>query len=98
IVEGEGGEGEDGNADVLQAARAAQFGQVDDGGGLVHAGAHAAGQVGGRQQGAAGGDQVIDQQHGVALAQAVGLHFDNRVAIFGLVGLFQQITGQLALL
>src|SRR5471032_571617 len=54
------------NAHVLQALRAAQFRQVDNRRRFKNPRAHSPHQVGRRDQGAAGGDQVIEHQHRVA--------------------------------
>ena len=60
--------------------------------------AHAPYQVGSGDQRAAGGDQVIEHQHRVALAQAVGMDFEEGFAVFGLVALGQYVRWQFALL
>ena len=72
-------------AAVEQVARASQLGQVDDGGALHHRGAQAFQQLAAGHHGAAGGDQVVHQQHAVAGLAGIGMDFDRGAAIFELV-------------
>src|SRR3989344_33787 len=98
VAQLEGGQREGWDADVLQFLRPAEFGQVDDRGSFMDAGAHASYQLGGGEEGATGGDQVIEQQYRVAFTQAVGMNFQVRFAILGAIGLRKHVGGQFALL
>ena len=78
--------------------RTAQFGQVDDRRRFDDGGVEALEQAGRRQHRAAGGDQVVDQQHALARGGGVGMDFDRGIAVFELVFLGDGGKGQLALL
>ncbi|MNR06522.1 hypothetical protein D3C85_1225950 [compost metagenome] len=82
----------------MQFFRAAQFRQIDDRSGFMNARAHASHQLGGSQQGATGGDQVVEHEYLVAFAEAVGLYFEKGFAVLGLVALAQHLAWQFALL
>src|SRR5690606_11642415 len=92
----EGAQGKGGDAGILDQPRAAQVGQVDDRSGFVDFSAEAGHQPGRRQEGAAGGDQVIQQQHLVTLGQRVAVDLQVRLAVLGAVALTQAVSGQLA--
>ncbi|CRX21656.1 hypothetical protein PAERUG_P54_1_London_24_VIM_2_04_13_03639 [Pseudomonas aeruginosa] len=93
LVESERGETEGGDAGVLQASGAAEFRQVDDRRGLEDPGPEASYQARGRQQGPAGGDEVVEDQYAVAFAEAVGMYFEEGLAVFGLVALGEYVGG-----
>jgi len=85
-------------ARIPDGLRAAQVGQVDDGGGLGHVGPQALQQAGRRQHRAAGGDQVIDQQHALAGPHRIRVHLHRGIAVFQGVFLGHRAKRQLALL
>src|SRR5690606_40612823 len=69
----EGAQGEGGNAGVLDQTAPAQIRQVDDGGGLVDLRAQLIDQLRGGEEGAAGGDQIIHQQHLGAVGEGIAI-------------------------
>src|SRR5690606_6010291 len=92
----EGAEGKGGDAGVLDQSRTTQVRQVNDGCCFVYLGAELGDQARGSQEGAASGDQVIEQQHPVTLVQGVTVAFDMGLAVLGADGLAQALGGQLA--
>ena len=70
----------------LQLGGAAEFGQVDDEHGGDDVGAGAAQQLDCALRRAAGGDEIVDQQHALALDQRVGVHLHLVDAVFQAVG------------
>ena len=75
----------------------AQFRQVDDKGAADHLCAQPLDQLDPGLGGAAGGQQVIHQQHLFARLQCVGMQFHHRLAIFQRIGLLNGRPRQFAL-
>ncbi len=81
-----------------QPRGAAQLGQIDDGGTFGHRGAQPLQQSAPGHHGAAGGDEVVDQQDPVAGLDRVGMQLDRGAAVFQFVGFLDRGERQLALL
>lgn len=75
-----------------------QVGQLYDGSSFVHVGTQALQQLGSGDHGAAGRDQVVDQQYALAGAHGIGVHFHRCIAIFQGVIFCHRTVGQFALL
>src|SRR6185437_17096402 len=72
----------EGDVDALAAAEEAQ---LDDAGGGDDLGADAAAQLDRRGQGAAGGQQIVDDGDAASRLNRVGLDLDRVVAVFEIV-------------
>ncbi len=86
------------DAELGEARAAAEIGQIDDEGGADHLGVQPAQQLDRGLRRAAGGDQIVDQQHRLAGADRVLMHLDDVDAVFELVILADGLGRQLALL
>src|SRR5579883_810215 len=94
----EGAERRDLDAHGLEALAPAEIGQVDDEGGPDDPAAGLADELDRRRRGAAGGDEVVDEQDMLVLEDAVGVDLDAVGAVFERVILADRLPGQLALL
>ena len=82
----------------LEPGAAAEVGQVDDEGAADDLAAQPLHQLDAGFGGAAGGEQVVDQQDAFAGQDGIVVHLDHRLAVFQRVGLGDHRPGQLALL
>src|SRR5262245_29016104 len=81
-----------------ETGRAAEIGQVDDESSTNHVGTELAQQFDRGFGRAAGGDQVVDEEHRLARLQSILMDFDDVDAVFELVFLTDGLGRQLALL
>ncbi len=83
---------------VCSSVEAAQFGQIHNGGPFHDGSAQFFQQLFARHHGAAGGNQVVDEQHLVARPHGIGVQLDGGAAVFKFIGSSTVVKGQLALL
>ena len=88
----------DRHAELSDLLRAAQFGQVDDEAGGQDLGADLFEELHRRFRGAAGGDQIVDQNDALAFDQRVLVHFHFIDAVFQRVADADAFERQLAFL
>ena len=86
------------DAELGEPRRAAEIGQIDDESGAHHVGLELAQQLDRGFRRAAGGDQIVDQQHRLARADGILMDLDDVDAVFELVFLADGLGRQLALL
>src|SRR3989449_6945916 len=82
--------------DAPQAAAAAQVGELDHEGAGEHLAAAALDQLDGRRGGAAGGEEVVHDQHSVAGADRVVVDLERVAAVLELVARGVGLGGELA--
>lgn len=94
LVESERGETEGGDAGVLQASGAAEFRQVDDRRGLEDLARRRTRLAAASRVPPEYGDEVVEDQYAVAFAEAVGMYFEEGLAVFSLVALGEKCVGR----
>ena len=86
------------DAELGEPGRAAEIGEIDDEGGADHLGLELAQQLDRSLGRAAGGDQIVDQQHRLAGRDGILVHLDHVDAVFELVVLADCLAGSLPFL
>ena len=86
------------NVERPELVGTAELGQIDDEARMGHLGTGAPEELHSRDGRAAGGNQIVDQQHPVAFIDGIGMHLDGIHAIFKRVVLTDGLAGQLAAL
>ena len=80
------------DAELGETRRAAEIGEVDDEGGAHHIGLELAQELDRGLGRAAGRDQIVDQEHGIAGADRVLVDLDDVDAVFELVILADRLA------
>src|SRR5579871_1735707 len=94
----EGDEGDNLLAERAELVGAAEFGEIDHERTPDNPSTGAFQELDGGKAGAAGRDQIVDDEYVVAMLQRVGVDFDAVGSVFKCVILAQHLPGQLALL
>src|SRR5437764_961090 len=97
-VSGEADKGVDLDAFLAKPVAAAEIGQIDDECRGDEVAARLADKLDRRIGGAAGGNQIVDEKHAVALADRIGVNLDRVDAVFERIFLPDDARGELALL